>query len=101
LIPIGVQHGIYHLDAMLNLRNRLVEQKFGPGKLELMKFCELQAGKYELTSLSIPAHFREYCFNAALYKNYTDVWDAVKHLHDILNSGAFNEELYREHNVVT
>ena len=50
---------------MLNLKNRLIEQKFGLDDLELLSFCELQAGKYELTSLSIPAYFWQYSFNAA------------------------------------
>lgn len=38
---------------------------------------------------------------APLYNSYADVWDAVEHLHDIFDSGAWKAERYRERNLVT
>ncbi len=38
---------------------------------------------------------------APLYIRYVDVWDAVEHLRDILDSGAWNEEQYRKRAAVT
>ena len=55
LVPIGAQHDIHHLGTMLNLKNRLIEQKFGLDNIELVRFCELQAGKYELSNLPVAA----------------------------------------------